>query len=92
MCFKYYIDVLGTDDEYYEIPLHVEYYATHQPAEVSKAPEDCYPADSNMEIEEVSYYLKDTPITDEQVRAAITEAEDAIIDAAWEDYFTKFES
>lgn len=84
--FTYHIEVIGTDSEYHEIPVSITYNATYQRAYVSGPPEDCYPAEGEMEIESMDFTVCEGGPTRADVEDALAQHADAIDEKAWEDF------
>jgi len=87
--FKTCVYIVSGDNDW-EIEVGISYDAVYQPAYISGPPEDCYPDESSMDITDM-VILDDLPegLTDAMVRSAAEDAEDRIIEEAWEDYDSK---
>ena len=85
--FKSYVYVIDRDGEEHEIDVRVSFDATYQAAHISGLPENCYPAESSMDLTEI-VSVNDLPsgITDDMVVAAAELANDRLEQEAWEDF------
>jgi hypothetical protein len=85
--FAYVIDRDGAE---HEIDIRVHYDCDYEPAYTSGLPENCYPASGDMVLTEIEI-LNDLPqmITDTDVRAAAEDAEERLVQEAWDDYFAQ---
>ena len=84
--FKTYLYIENADGEH-EIEVRISYDASYQAAYISGPPEDCYPADSEMDLTEVTP-VNDLPagITQEMLVVEAMAADERLTDEAWEHY------
>ena len=84
--FETYVYIFDGENEW-EINVGISYDAVYQPAFISGPPEDCYPDESSMDITDM-VILDDLPegLTEAMVRSAAEDAQDRIIEEAWEDF------
>ena len=87
--FNTYINVTDQDGEH-EIEVKISYDATYQAAYTSGLPEDCYPAESEMDLTEIEP-ISELPagITQEMLAVAAVAEEDRITELAWDDYHSE---
>ena len=77
-----------------ELTLDIEYDASYQSAKISGPPEDCYPAEGELNITdytvmETNFFTspEDLPaITAKAIQKALAEAGDRIVDECWDDF------
>ena len=84
--FKTYL-CLTHDGEEHEIEVRISYDATYQAAYISGPPEDCYPAEGEMDLTAVEPIaaLPDG-ITQEMLTVAAMAADDRLTTEAWDDF------
>ena len=84
--FKTYLYIENADGEH-EIEVRISYDASYQAAYISGPPEDCYPADSSMDLTAVEP-INDLPagITQEMLVVEAMAADERLTDEAWEHY------
>ena len=84
--FKTYLYIENEDGEH-EIEVRISYDASYQEAYISGPPEDCYPADSEMDLTDIEP-IGTLPecITQEMLRVAAVAADERLTDEAWEHY------
>ena len=78
------------DGEEIEVPISVEFNASYTPAYVSGLPENCYEAESDLEITAITTdaeWNAGYGVTGEMLSAAIEAAMDDIEEKAWKEYF-----
>ena len=84
--FKTYLYIENADGEH-EIEVRISYDAIYQREYISGPPEDCYPADSSMDLTEVTP-VGDLPtgITQEMLVVEAMAADERLTEEAWEHY------
>ena len=84
--FKTYLCLMH-DGEEHEIEVRISYDATYRAARISGPPEDCYPAEGDMDLTAVEAIgaLPDG-ITQEMLTVAAMQADDRLTQEAWEDF------
>jgi hypothetical protein len=85
----YWLEVQTTneeEEEYVEIELELGFDAYYQKAYISGLPEDCYPSEGELTINECIYKLPEN-VTQEAFDAAYKAKEDSIEDKCWDAYF-----
>ena len=84
--FKTYLYIENQDGEH-EIEVRISYDASYQAAYISGPPEDCYPADSEMDLTAVEP-VNDLPagITQEMLVVEAMAADERLTEEAWEHY------
>jgi hypothetical protein len=89
-CFTTTVYPLDRDGEEHEVSIRVHYDCDYEPAYTSGLPENCYPASGDMVLTEIEI-LNELPamITDADVRAAAEDAEDRLVQEAWDDYHSQ---
>lgn len=86
--FKTYLCLMHNGEEH-EITVRISYDATYQREYISGPPEDCYPAEGEMDLTSVEAIgaLPDG-ITHGMLTVAAVAANDRLEQEAWEDYLT----
>ena len=85
--FKTYLCLMH-DGEEHEITVRISYDATYQAAYTTGLPENCYPADGEMDLTSVEPIGALHPgITQEMLTVAAMAADDRLTQEAWDDYF-----
>ena len=84
--FKTYLYIENADGEH-EIEVRISYDANYQREYISGPPEDCYPADSSMDLTDIEP-IGTLPegITNEMLLVAAVAADERLTDEAWEHY------
>ena len=76
-------------EEEVEVELDIDYSAYYQAAKLGGPPEDCYPEDSEMTIDEVSFPSEVVEAyTDAELQEAVEAIMDKVEEACWEDFFS----
>ena len=93
--FETYITFPESDNEELselEIDVRIDYDAYYQPAYVSGPPEDCYPAEGDMELNSIDP-VEDLPkgITQEMFKGVVDASLDRLTDEAWDHYHVQGE-
>jgi len=72
-----------------EIPIVVQWEGYYQREKISGPPEDCYPAEGEMEITHVEP-AGDWPegLSADEFALAVSKAQDRLTEAAWDEYFS----
>jgi hypothetical protein len=78
-------------DDAIEVEIDVAYSAIYRPAKLSGPPENCYPDESEMELDGYSILNiqtppEEAPVTKREIQSAFDKDENRIIDACWEDF------
>ena len=86
--FQTYLCLTHNGEEH-EITVRISYDATYEPAFISGAPENCYPAYGEMDLTAVEA-VGELPdgITHGMLTVAAVAANDRLEQEAWEDYLT----
>lgn len=88
MDFKTVVYVTDQDGGDHKVEIRVHYDATYQSERISGPPEDCCPAEGEMNITE-KQIINENPvgITDEMVFKAAEDQEDFLEREAWDHFF-----